>query len=157
RHRVVMERVHGKHHRVGRRVVLSIVVILKRAALNRVAGIQKQKVRILLARLLDERGDFCYAAIVGLVRVVIYGKKMAVLVRSRKNRYLRARRVDSVTCRCRNNQSKHERQTRRQNKSERPFAFHLLYLLRRTILKTPERELSFLRGVNALTGFARRC
>ena len=84
-HRVVCERVHREHHRIGGRIVFLVVVILERRALNRIARIDQENVFVFLPHLPDQSCDFCQPAVIWFVSVVIDREKISVLIGGAEN------------------------------------------------------------------------
>jgi hypothetical protein len=77
-HRVVAERIHREHHRVGRRVVEFVVEVFERRALYGVAGIEEECLWVFFTNLRDDGGRFGEAAHVRFVRVVVERQDVAV-------------------------------------------------------------------------------
>ena len=106
-HRVVPDRVHRQHHWIvfESRSALLLVHRLERSALDGVAAIDQQVVRILGSRSLDQRRDFRQAALGRLRGVIVVGKQIAVQIGGGEQRDLQFRAAGE---RCQN-RSRQER------------------------------------------------
>ena len=87
-HRVESECTHREHHRIWRLIVFATVIRREWAALDSVAGINQEDVWLLIANASDECRNFCEAAVVRFVGVVIDGVDVAVKIGGAENRYL---------------------------------------------------------------------